>query len=469
MTTTRTRPALTFLLLACGTATFSMLQSLLSPVLPTIQDDLDTTRSAVSWILIAWLLSSAVATPILGKVGDMIGKARTLSISLAAIIVGSLIAALAPNIEMVILGRIVQGLGGAVFPLSFGIIRDEFPSDKVPSAVGVMSAIIAVGGGLGVLLAGPIVGLFDWRWLFWLPMAVVAVVGLFSWRYVPESPVRAPGRINWLAATLLAGWLLALLLPLSQGTQWGWTSPAVIGLLIAAVVLIVAWIAVEMRTDNPVIDMRVMRLPAVWTTNLVAFLFGAAMFAIYAFLPQFMQLPAETGYGFGASVSLAGLMMLPMLVTMAVTGVVSGPLAAFMGFKTQLAGGSALLALACLGFAFLHGAVWEVLVEGAIFGVGMGLAYAAMVSLIVQNVPSGQTGVATGMNANIRTIGGAIGTAVMTAIVTADHAANGLPSEHGFTIGFALFGIIAILAVFVALLVPGRRPALAPNGLGQTA
>ncbi|MBL8593636.1 MAG: MFS transporter, partial [Devosia sp.] len=298
-------PNLTFLVLAVGAASFAMLQSLLAPVLPTLQSELKTSQSAVSWVLIAWLLSAAVATPILGKVGDMIGKARTLVLALAAIGLGSLIAALAPSIELVIAGRIVQGLGGAIVPLSFGIIRDEFPPARVPSAVGILSAVIAVGSGAGTILAGPIVDLFGWHGLFWVPLAVVAVTASLAQLFVPESPVRSGGTINWLAASLLAGWLIALLLPLSLGTRWGWGSPAVIGLFAAALVLAAAWVTVEVRSSNPVIDMKMMRLPAVWTSNLVALLFGAAMFAVWVFLPQLIQVPSSAGYGFGATVSEA--------------------------------------------------------------------------------------------------------------------------------------------------------------------
>jgi len=450
-------PSLTFLVLAVGAASFSMLQSLLAPVLPTLQNELNTSQSAVSWVLIAWLLSAAVATPILGKVGDMIGKAKTLVLALAAIGLGSLIAALAPSIELVIAGRIVQGLGGAIVPLSFGIIRDEFPPARVPSAVGILSAVIAVGSGVGTILAGPIVDLFGWHGLFWVPLAVVTVTATLAFFFVPESPVKAGGTINWLAAALLAAWLIALLLPLSLGTRWGWGSPAVIGLFVVAVVLAAAWVTVEVRSSNPVIDMKMMRLPAVWTSNLVALLFGAAMFAVWVFLPQLIQVPSSAGYGFGATVSEAGWVMLPMLVSMAVAGVFSGRLARVVPFKLQLAGASAVIALACVSLALLHQSIWEVALVSGVYGIGLGLAYAALTSVIVQSVPPSQTGTAIGMNANIRTIGGAIGTAVMTAVVTVRHTADGVPAEQGFITGFLLFAGVAGLAMVVSLLIPGAR------------
>src|SRR3982750_2251617 len=200
----QTSPRVTFAVLAAAAAAFSLMQSLVTPVLPTIQLDLHTSTGTVTWVLTAWLLSASVATPLMGRIADMIGKDRTLLVALAAIAVGCLVAAVAPNVTVLIVARVVQGLGSAVFPGSFGIIRDEFPPGRVTSAVGVMSAVIATGSGFGIVLAGPIVGALNWRWLFWIPMAVVIVVGILAWRVVPASPVRTPGKVNWLAAALLS-------------------------------------------------------------------------------------------------------------------------------------------------------------------------------------------------------------------------------------------------------------------------
>src|SRR6266540_6554869 len=218
-------PRLTLAVLATVVAAFAMLQSLVSPALPVIQRELGTTPSAVTWVFTALLLSVSVATPLLGRIGDMVGKERTLLFGLIALAVGCLIAALAPNIGVLIAARVIQGVGGAVFPLSFGIIRDEFPAERVPSVVGVVSAVIAAGGGLGIVLAGPIVQSLGWRWLFWIPLVVVSLAAVMVRRYIPESPNRVPGRIDWLAAALLSGWLVALLLPLSAGRSWGGVPP----------------------------------------------------------------------------------------------------------------------------------------------------------------------------------------------------------------------------------------------------
>jgi EmrB/QacA subfamily drug resistance transporter len=468
--TTKASPRVIFAVLAAATASISLLQSLVTPVLPTIQSDLHTSASTVTWVITAWLLTASVATPLLGRVGDMAGKERTLLVALGAIAIGSVLAAAASTIWVLIAGRVLQGVGAAVFPLTFAVIRDEFPPERVPSAVGAIAAVIAIGGGAGVVLAGPVVNLLSWRWLFWIPAIAATVIWFLVLRYVPESPVRTPGRLNFGAAALMSGWLVSLLVPVTKGHSWGWGSPSTIGLLVLAVVLFAAWVRVEARSSNPLIDMRMMRLPAVWTTNLVALLFGAAMFTIYAFLPIFMQTPTAAGYGFGSSVTSAGLLLLPMLVGMAAVGFVSGSLTAVISSKAQLVTGATLLTVACGWLVFMHDARWEVSSAAGVAGIGMGLAFSSMVNLVVNGVPAAQTGVASGMNTNLRTIGGSIGTAVVSSLISSQLLPSGVPVEAGFTHAFILMTVLAAVAVAAAVLVPvGVRPqsASAPVALAE--
>jgi EmrB/QacA subfamily drug resistance transporter len=447
---------LTFAVLATGAGVFSMLQSLIAPALPTVQHALHTSQSTATWVMTAYLLSASVFTPILGRVGDLVGKKRTLVAVLLAVLAGCLVAALAPNIGVLIIARVVQGIGGALFPLSFGIIRDEFHASQVPGSISNLSAVIAAGGGVGMVAAGPIVTALDYRWLFWFPVGIVAVTTLIAVRYVPESPNRAQGHVNWLGAVLLSGWLVALLLPLSQAGSWGWGSVRVVGLFAAAVVLFAAWLLSEARSSSPLIDLKVMRLPSVWTTNTAALLFGAGMYAIWSFLPGFVQTPSSAGYGFGASVTASGLLMLPMLIAMFVSGVLSGRLEPIVGAKALLTTGAALGAVACTILALWHDQQWQIALVAGIFGLGIGLAFASMANLIVGSVPPEQTGAATGMNANIRTIGGSIGAAVTSVLVTGHLQASGLPYDSGYTHGFTLLAVLLLGAALAALLVPRR-------------
>jgi EmrB/QacA subfamily drug resistance transporter len=456
----RTRYWATFTVLAAATAAYALLQSLVIPVLPTIQAGLHTSQNTVTWVLTAYLLSASIFTPIMGRLGDMWGKERMLVAALIALTLGSVLAALTGSIAIMIVARVIQGIGGGVLPLSFGIIRDEFPVQKVAGAVGIIAALAAAGAGLGIVLAGPIVEALNYHWLFWIPAIMLAGATVAAKLIVPESPVRTAGRLSWPAAILLSGWLVALLVPISEAPSWGWGSARVLGLLALAVVLAVTWVVVESRSAHPLIDMRMMRIPVVWTTNLVALLFGVGMYATFAFLPEFLQTPASAGYGFGLSITLSGLILLPSSVAMFVVGVASGRLTSRFGAKAVLVTGALISIATFVLLTFAHHQEWEILLAMVLQGIGFGLAFAAMSNLVVQGVPAEQTGVASGMNANIRTIGGSIGAAVMSSIVTSTTGIGGLPRESGYTHGFGLLTLATIAAAVCAMLVPSAARAL---------
>jgi EmrB/QacA subfamily drug resistance transporter len=450
----RARYQVTFAVLSAGVLAFALLQSLVIPVLPTIQEALGATQADVTWVLTAYLLSASISTPILGRLGDMTGKKRMFVVALVALAVGCLLAALATNLALMIVARVVQGIGGGVLPLAFGIVRDEFPEHAVPGAVSAIASMAAAGAGVGLVLAGPIVDLLGTSWLFWSPLIVLVIAAAAAQFVVPESLVRTAGKINWWAAVLLSGWLVALLLPISQAPSWGWGSPRVIALLAVAVVLLGTWVLVESRARHPLIDMRMMRLRSVWTTNVVALLIGMAMYASFAFLSQFLQTPTSTGYGFGATVTESGLMVLPQTAASFLVGLFAGRLGQRFGSKNVLLVGLVIAACGYLGFALLHDHHWEIYLTCAVMGIGFGCAFATMSNLIVAAVPPEQTGVASGMNANIRTIGGSIGAAVIAAVVTAHAGPGGLPREAGYVNGYLLLAGALALAVLAALAIP---------------
>jgi EmrB/QacA subfamily drug resistance transporter len=450
----RTHYWVTFAVLAVAVSSYSLMQSLTIPVLAEMEDVFETDQNTVTWVLTAYLLSASVFTPIMGRLGDTYGKKRLLVISLLALALGSLVAALAPTIGVLILARVLQGIGGGVLPLAFGIIRDEFPLAKIGSAVSVVSSLLGVGFGTGIVLAGPLSSGLGFRWLFWLPFIVTAVTAVVATFVVPESLIRTPGRIAILPAVLLSSWLVALLLGLSQAPKWGWGDPRTVGLLVAAVVLMVAWVRVELTVDVPLIDMKMMRLPGVWTTNLVALLLGVGMYASFGFMPQFNQTPSANGYGFGSSITESGLILLPSATMTFLTGLVAAPIARRVGPKTVVVVGSAIGAVGMFLVAAFHEQAWQVAVSNAVAGTGIGLAFACLAGLIVAAVTPEQTGVASGMNANIRTIGGSIGTAVMASIVTAHVLPSGFPKEVGYTAGFAVLGGALVVGALAGLLIP---------------
>jgi len=444
----------TFSLLAVAAVAYALLQSLVAPALLTIQHDLRTTAAGAAWILTAYLLSASVATPIAGRLGDMFGKKRTLVVVLLVLAAGTALAGLSSSIGLMIVARVIQGAGGAVFPLAFSIIRDEFPLERIPHGIALISAIMGIGGGLGIVLAGPIVQHLSYHWLFWFPLAAVLLATAGIVAFVPESPVRTPGRIDPVGAVLLAGWLVALLVPVSEGPSWGWTSSRTLSLLAAAGALAAAWVWAESRSAAPVVDMRMMRLRPVWTTNLAALVIGFGMFASFVLVPEFVELPRSTGFGFGASVTQAGVFMIPSTLGMLVAGPFSGRLSSARGSRLPLMLGAFVSCVAFVVLAFAHGARWEIYVAMLVLGIGIGFAFSSMANLIVESVPAHQTGVATGMNTIVRSIGGAIGSQASAGIVTATVASSGLPSERGFTIAFAAAAAALAVGFLVALRVP---------------
>ena len=449
----RGRRELTFVVLAVAVSSFALLQSLIVPVLATLQAEFDTSQTTVTWVLTAYLLSASICTPLIGRVGDVVGKSRMLVIALAVLSVGSLAAALAPSIGWLIAARVLQGVGGGVLPLSFGIIRDEF-RETMSLALSVIASLTAVGFGVGIVVAGPIVDAFGLSGLFWLPTLVTALAALAALLFVPESPVRTPARLPILPALLLAGWLVALLLALSEGNQWGWASPEVLGLFALGGLLAAAWVLVEQRVPVPMIDMTMMRRRGIWTANVVAGCVGFSMFAAFGFLPQLLQTPTEAGYGFGASISESGRLLLPSAVASFLIGFTTAALIRRVGARGVITTGLLLAGAAFVSIALFHDRTWQLYAATTVQGVGSGLVFSSLAGVVVAAVPAEQTGVASGMNANIRTIGGSLGSAVMAGVITAHHGAGGYPAERGYQIGFIVLGVVMALASIAALRIP---------------
>jgi EmrB/QacA subfamily drug resistance transporter len=454
---------LTFAALALSAATFAVLQSLVAPALPEIQRDLHASATSVTWVLTAYLLSASILTPIVGRLGDMFGKERTLIYSLGILGAGTLLAALASDINVLIVARVIQGGGGAIFPLSFGIIRDEFPRERVATGIALISAILGIGAGLGIVLAGPIVDALSYHWLFWFPFFLVVVATIATVFFVPESPIKAPGHVNWPGAALLSAWLVCLLVGISEGSSWGWGDSLILGLFAGAAVLLVLWIRNEQRAAEPLVDMAMMRVRGVWTVNAAAFLVGAGMYSSFVLIPLFTETPRSAGYGFDASVTGAGLFLLPSTVAMLVVSPLAGRLANRVGSRVPLLLGSLSTCLAFVFLAVAHSRPWDFYVGTALLGIGIGLAFASLANLIVEAVPPEQTGVATGMNTVMRTVGGSVGSQIAASVIAATVVGHALPTEHGFTIAFVVAAGACALAALASFAVPrpggGTQPA----------
>ncbi len=450
------RTTLIVIYLALGGLAFASLQSLVAPALSTIGRELNATTADVSWILTAYLLSASVLTPILGRLGDMVGKRRILIVVLSLLLVGTVIAALTTNLGVLIIARALQGAAGAVMPLSIGIVRDELPQERVGVTIGLLSAIFGIGAGVGILAAGPIVENLSWPWLFWLPgmLVVVALIGVIFG--MPESPVRTPGRLDVLGAVLLSTALVSLLLAVSKGQSWAWGSSSTLGLFALGALALGMFVVVELRVAEPLMDIRLFKLRGVWTANVIGLVVGFAMFAAFVLVPTLLQLPSMTGYGFGKSVTEAGLFLMPTVLMMVICGPLAGMLVNKVGAKIPLLISALLVTAAFTLPAISHGQIWQIVASGLLTGAGIGLAFATMSNAIVESVPAAQTGEAISVNTIARTIGGSIGTAVVAALISSHSTPQGLPMDSAFTIGFWACAGVAVLAIFAALAAPSK-------------
>jgi MFS family permease len=435
---------------------YSVLSSAVIPALPVFQRSLHASETGVTWLLTGFLLSASVGTAIIGKLGDIYGKQRLLVWTMVVLAAGTTLAAVSQSLALLTVARVIQGVAGGIFPLSFAIVRDEFPHERVPGSIGLMSAILGIGGGFGLVVGGLIDEHLNWHFLFWIPLPLMLVAAVGARLFIPPPRGRAPGRVNWAAAALLSAGMCCVLIAIAQTSVWGWGGPRTLGLLAAGLVICAMWIWVELHSQTPLVDMTLMRVRGVWTVNLAAFLLGGGMYSFFLLLPQLAQLPTSTGFGYGASVVAAGVYLLPCAAGMGVLGSLSGRVERQFSSRFALITGAAVCTLACAWLAVTSRHPYGMIVSSALLGVGMGLAFSALGNLIVQAVPDTETGVASGMNNVLRTLGGALGGQIAATFVAGD-VRGGLPALGGFTRTFVMAAVFMACCGVAGLLIPAAR------------
>ncbi|MFF4957474.1 MFS transporter [Streptomyces sp. NPDC001222] len=448
--------------LAFGGIVVSLMQTLVIPIVPELPKLLGASSSDTAWAVTATLLAAAVATPVMGRLGDMYGKRRMLLTGLAMLVVGSVTVALSDALTPVIVGRALQGLASGVIPLGISIMRDELPAERLGSATAMMSASLGVGGALGLPAAAVIAENFDWHMLFWTSAVLGAVAAVLVVALVPESAVRSGGRFDALGALGMAAGLMCLLLAISKGADWGWGSGTTLGLFAAAVVILLVWGVFELRVAEPLVDLRTTARRQVLVTNLASVALGFGMFAMSLVIPQLLQLPAATGYGLGRSLLTAGLVMAPSGLVMMATAPVSAAVSRAKGPKTTLMIGALIVAAGYGINIALMAQVWHFVLVSCVIGAGIGFTYGAMPALIMGAVPASETGSANSLNTLMRSIGTSTASAVAGVILahmTTNLGPATLPSESGFKTVLGIGAGAAILAFAVASLIPRRGPA----------
>ncbi|MGW1882551.1 MFS transporter [Streptomyces sp. NPDC001970] len=457
------RPGRIVGVLALAGIVAALMQTLVVPLIGDLPNLLDTTASNASWVITATLLSAAVATPVAGRLGDMYGKRRMLLVSAAPLVGGSVVCALATSVTPMVVGRGLQGLGMGVVPLGVSLLRDVLPPERLGSSIALMSASMGVGGALGLPFSAAVAENTSWRVLFWVAAALSTLVGVLIWFSVPAGRVStASGRFDAPGALGLGAGLVALLLAVSKGATWGWGSGTTVGLFVAAVLVLLAWGRWELRTREPLVDLRVTARPQVLMTNAASVLVGFAMYAQSLVVPQLMQLPAATGYGLGQSMMAMGLWMAPAGLMMMALAPLGAKLSDARGPKDTLAVGSLVIAIGYASSLVLLGSTWGLLAVTIICNAGVGLAYGAMPALIMGAVPQNETASANSFNTLMRSIGSSVSAAVIGVILaqmTTGFGGHLLPSENGFRVAMLIGCGVGLAAAVVAFLIPVRAAA----------
>lgn len=445
----------------CGIVV-ALTQTLIVPLIPLLPGLLHSSASNTSWAVTATLLTAAVMMPISGRLGDMVGKRLMLVASLAALVAGSVLCALADSLVPMIAGRALQGVSMGAIALGISIMRDELPADRIGPAVARMSATLGVGGAIGLPVAALIVEKANWHALFWITAGLGAACLVAVLAFIPESPVRTPARFDVLGAVGLASALIMLLLAISKGGDWGWGDHLTIGLLVGSATTFALWGFWESKVAAPLVDLRTSARPQVLFTNIASIAVGFAMYGMSLMPIQLLLAPAATGYGQGMTLIQAGLVIAPSGLFMYLFSDVGAKISAARGPRTSLAVGVVVLGVSYLSMLVMRDEWWQICLASVLLGIGIGIAYAAMPALIMGAVPVTETAAANGLNALMRSVGTSLSAAVVGTVLAHQTIRLGdavLPSDRGFTIAILISLAASVVALVLALLIPARRTA----------
>ena len=457
------RPALVVAVLSSVGLIASLCMTLVVPIVPQLPALLHTTTADASWVITATLLGGAVATPIAGRLGDMVGKRRVLLATLALLVVGALICALTSSLVPVIVGRSLQGVAVSAVPLGISLMRDALPPERLGSGIALMSATLGIGGGLGLPLSALVVEVADWHALFWVAGALGVAGIVLILAVIPESPQRSGGRFDAVGAAGLTVGLVLALLAISKGGQWGWGSATTVGAAVGAVVVLLVWGAWELRTTDPVVDLRISARRAVLVPNLVSVPVGVAMFTGMVTFPQLLQAPTSSGYGLGLSLLAAGLVLAPNGVVMMLMSPVTARVSARYGPRTSLQAGLVIIVVAYGLGTMLLSQAWHVALVISLVGAGVALAYGALPDLIMRAVPTDRTAAANGLNTLMRSVGTSTASAVAAVVLSVMTIRVGdavLPSLDGLRTTLLIAagaGLVALVATAAIPVLPRSR------------
>ncbi|WP_157254155.1 MFS transporter [Nonomuraea typhae] len=449
---------LALLVLLTGVFVYTTLGSAIVPGLVRFQSDLGASPAASAWLFTGFLLAASIATPVAGRLGDMYGKRRVVTLTFALMTAGALVSGLAPGLPLMIAGQLLLGVGAGIYPLAYALAREVLPARRVGVAIGTIGGVATAGGLIGYLVGGALADAYSHRWLLGAGAAML-VATVAARVVIPGSGPRLGGALDVGGILLFAASVVALLLAVTFAAADGWLSWRVTPLLALAAAGAGAWFRFEARHPRPFVDMALLRRRVVLAPSLIALAVGFSSVVVFVVVPQLVTLPVETGYGFGGTTARAGLYLLPAALAFLVAGPVAGALEQALPQRAVIIGGALVMALSVAALALWHREPWQLMAASAVMGVGYGVAFTAMTSLIVRGVAPGETGVSAGVSTLARTLGETLGSQAGLSILAAHlDPGTGLPGEQGFGLAFVLGSAAAALALLAAFAVPRKTP-----------
>lgn len=418
----------------------ALLQTMAVPVLGKMSTDLEVSTAAIGWVVTINLLAAAVLTPVLSKAGDLHGRRRVLLVVVAAVALGSLVAAVTSHYWVLLAARAVQGASFCLFPLSVGILRAHLPLRRLAMGMSVLTGAISVGAGAGLVLTGVLThGDRDYRNIFWFTLVVAAVLWALAVVVVPADPPPGAGRVDWIGGLLLGIGLIGLLLAMTQGDHWGWSSPATLGSAGGAVVVLALWQLVERHVAEPLVPVTMLRHRTLASANVVGFMIGFGTFVIFLSLTALVQVPASHGHGFSASVLQTSLVYLLPAASIGIVAAPAGGLCvARFGGRATLLVGSVLCLVGYLQLLWWHDHPWQVIVGGIVTNAAFSIGFAAVPAVVTSVVRPEETALANAMASISRSTGSALGSALVVALIAQHTMADGHPDDAVFPLVFAI-------------------------------
>jgi MFS family permease len=442
-------------------ALVSIVSSLGAPLIPTIAKAESVSLSTGQWLLTAALLAGALATPVMGRLSDGPRQREVVLAALGAVLVGCLLAAVSNSFTVVVVGRGLQGVGLGLLPVTMAIARRHLPVLTAVRAIATLSITAAIGVGVGYPLTSLIAQFFDFHAAFWFGAIAVSAALLVAALVLPgryEVPTR---RFDGVGVVSLSLAVVGLSVYLSEGGDWGWTSALSLSIIGASSVLLALWVAYELRISDPLVNLRQVRNRSVLTADITGFLLCVA---VYLFIPvavEFVQIPKSTGYGFGVSIVVSGLVLVPLSVATFVASRLLEPFTRQFGTRSMIPLGSLIFAAATSFLAWEHRALWEAFVAVGSAGLGYGFSFAAMPGFIVRAVPPGDTGSAMGFYQVLRSIGLSAGSALAAAVLSAyTHKGRIYPAVGGFRTTLLTASGLCLLAAVLSYVLPGADHAV---------